>query len=536
MITVKTIGDYMRKNSGNNDTRKIGHLFLESSAITLEQLGVALKRQNQSGERLGSVLLQLGYLNTDTLLDILRKQSGTASLNLFQIQVDLPVLNILSFEQMKKFQVLPISLSSKGLFIAMADPDDIKTIDELTFITGRTFTPVVVPHTQLSAALRYIEQRGGQLSGPLSGKEIEAEQSMEAISGTIEITSLINLLIEKNASDLLLSAGVPPCLKLNNEIIRLSGMDLTPLEVENTARELMTDLQWQEFLAKGELDFGLSSSGIGRFRINAYRQRGTISLAIRNIVENIPSVAALGLPDWLEEYVLHPQGLILVTGPVGHGKSTTLAALVNVINTKRKCNIITIEDPIEFLHKHRMSNINQREVGRDTPSFEEGLSHIFRQAPDVIVIGEMRDPESFAIAVQAAETGHLVISTMHANTSTTAIERIIEIFPPEKQQQMRVQLAEVFLLVLNQRLIPRKNGNGRALAYERLANSSRIRNMIREGKTNHIRSIFQHSADEFHPIDISLSGLVRKGEISLEEAVKYCENPTALREMVSRHL
>jgi twitching motility protein PilT len=525
----------MRKKSGNNDTRKIGHLFLESSAITLEQLGVALKRQNQSGERIGSVLLQLGYLNTETLLEVLHKQLGTTSIDLFQIEIDLPVLNILSFEQMKQFQALPISLSSKGLSVAMADPDDIKIIDELTFITGKAINPVVVPHAQLSAALCYIEQRGGKLRGPLSGKDIEAEQSKITIQGTVELTSLINLLIEKNASDLLISAGLPPCLKLNNEIIRLSGMDLTPLEVENTARELMTDQQWQEFLAKSELDFGLSSSGIGRFRINAYRQRGTISLAIRNIVENIPSFAALGLPDWLEEYVLHPQGLILITGPVGHGKSTTLAALVNVINSKRKCNIISIEDPIEFLHKHRMSNINQREVGRDTPSFEEGLRHIFRQAPDVIVIGEMRDPESFAIAVQAAETGHLVISTMHANTSTTAIERIIEIFPPEKQQQIRVQLAEVFLLILNQRLIPRKNGNGRALAYEKLANSSRIRNMIREGKTNHIRSLFQHSADEYHPIDISLSDLVRKGDIALEEGIKYSENPSAFRDLLSKH-
>jgi twitching motility protein PilT len=525
----------MRQNSEHNDTRKIGYLLLESNIITPEQLSVALKRQSQSGERIGSVLLQLGYLDTDTLLDILHQHSGSPSIDLFRSQIDPYILDILSLEQMKHFQVLPISQSSKGLLVAMADPGDIRAIDELTFITGRNIVPVIVPHTQLSAVLRYIEQQGGEFNGFLSGKDVEAEQITESIPGSIELTFLIKLLIEKNASDLLLSAGVPPCLKLNNEIIRLSGMNLTPAEVEKTARELMTDLQWQEFSAKGELDFGLSSSEIGRFRINAYRQRGTISLAIRNIIENIPSVAALGLPDWLDEYVLNSQGLILITGPVGHGKSTTLAALVNVINSIRKCNIITIEDPIEFLHKHRMSNINQREVGRDTPSFNEGLKHIFRQAPDVIVIGEMRDPESFEIAMQAAETGHLVISTMHSSTSTTAIERIIEIFPPEKQQQIRVQLAEVLLLILNQRLIPRKNGNGRALAYEKLANSPRIRNMIREGKTHHIRSLFQHSAEEFHPIDSSLSSLVRKGEISLEEGIKYCENPAALREMTSKH-
>lgn len=525
----------MSQNFEHNDNHKIGQLLLESGAITPEQLGIALKCQSHCGERIGSVLLQLGYLNTATLLEFLHLHLGMPSIDLYHIQIDLPVLNILKFEQMKQFQVLPISLSSKGLFVAMADPDDIKTIDELTFITGRAITPVVVPHTQLISALHFIELRGGQLTGPLSGKEIEAEQTAAEIHCSGEFVSLIKLLIEKNASDLLFSAGVPPCLKLNNEIVRLPGLDLTPAEVEKTARELMTDLQWQEFTEKGELDFGLSVADIGRFRINAYRQRGSISLSIRNIVEKIPSAAALGLPDWIEGFVMHPQGLILVTGPDGHGKSTTLAALVDVINSKRKCNIITIEDPIEFLHKHRMSNINQREVGRDTPSFQEGLSHIFRQAPDVIVVGEMRDPESFAIAIQAAETGHLVLSTMHANTATMAIERIIEIFPSVKQQQIRMQLAEVFLLVLNQRLIPRKNGVGRVLAYEKLSNTSRIRNMIREGKTHQIRSIFQHAADEFHPIDISLSCLVLKGEISLEEGIKYCENPAEFRNMISRH-
>jgi twitching motility protein PilT len=525
----------MSQLTTHGDTHKIGQLLLESGFITQDQLTIALKRQSQCGERIGSVLLQLGYLTTDTLLEFLHKHFGRPTIDLYHVQIDLSVLNILTIDQMKQYQAVPISLSSKGAFVAMADPDDIKAIDELKFITGKAIDPVVVPHTQLSAALRYIEQRGGRLSGPLSGKEIQSEQSQEAIPNTDELTSLIRLLIEKNASDLLLSAGVSPCLKLNNEIIRLPGLEWTPAEVEKTARELMTDQQWREFSDKGELDFGLSTPEIGRFRINAYRQRGTISLAIRNIVEKIPTLSALGLPDWLEEYAMHPQGLILIAGPVGHGKSTTLAALVNVINSKRKCNIITIEDPIEFLHKHKMSNINQREVGRDTPSFQEGLSHIFRQAPDVIVIGEMRDPDSFAIAVQAAETGHLVISTMHANTTTTAIERIIEIFPPEKQSQIRMQLAEVFLLVLNQRLIPRKNGNGRVLAYEKLSNSARIRNMIREGKTHHIRSIFQHAAEEYHQIDISLSALVHKGEISLEEGIKYCENPAEFKEMTTRH-
>ncbi|MBC7962984.1 MAG: PilT/PilU family type 4a pilus ATPase [Steroidobacteraceae bacterium] len=522
----------MHQDNTDNHDHRLGGLLLESSIITQEQLDIALKQQSHCEERIGSVMLRLGYLNTETLLEFLRRHFGTPSIDLYSIHIAPSVLNSLSFEQMKKLQALPIIPSTKGLFVGMADPNNIKAVNELEFILGRKVEPLVVPHAQIDAVFRYIEKRGGRLTTTLSGEEVEKEQSEGIMPGTFELKKLITLLMEKNASDLLISAGVAPCLKLNNEVIRLPGLSLTPAEVEQSAKELMTDPQWQEFMEKGELDFGLSRPTTGRFRVNAYRQRGSISLAIRNIDENIPTLASCGLPDWIEEFVMQPQGLILITGPTGHGKSTTLAALINLINSKRKCNIITIEDPIEFLHKHKMSNINQREIGRDTASFHEGLSHIFRQAPDVIMIGEMRDPESFEIAVQAAETGHLVISTMHANSTTTAIERIIEIFPPEKQQQIRVQLAEVFLLVMNQRLIPRTNGAGRVLAFEKLANTPRIRNMIRESKTHQIRAIFQHSAAaEYQPIDISLNNLIRRGDIALEEGIKYCENPAAFREM-----
>ncbi len=522
----------MSQDSADSHDHRLGHLLLESGIITREQLNIALKHQSHCEERIGSVLLRLGYLNTETLLEFLRKHFGTPSIDLFHINIAPSILNILTFEQMDKFQALPIIPSTKGYFVAMADPNNIKAVNDLEFIIGKKIEPVAVPHAQLDAALHYIKRRGGRLSEPFSGEAAEKELSEEVDQDSLEIQKLISILQERNASDLLISAGVPPCLKLNNEIVRLPGGYLTPYQVELSARKLMNDLQWQEFLEKGELDFSMSSPTVGRFRINAYRQRGSISIAIRNIVENIPTLAACGLPDWLDGFATSHQGLILITGPTGHGKSTTLAALVDLINTKRKCNIITIEDPIEFLHKHKMSNINQREVGRDTPSFHEGLSHIFRQAPDVIVIGEMRDPESFEIAMKAAGTGHLVISTMHANTSTSAIERIIEIFPPEKQQQIRMQLAEVFLLIFNQRLLSRNNGKGRVLAYEKLANSPRVRNMIRESKIHQIRSVFQYSAEEYQSIDFSLSRLVKTGTIDIEEGLKYSDNPAALKEMV----
>lgn len=525
----------MGHGKAHQPDQRIGQLMIEAGIIAQEQLNTALKHQSHCAERIGSVLLRLGYLNTATLLEFLRKHYGTPSIDLYSIHIAPTVLNCLTFEQMKQLQALPLIPSTKGLFVGMADPNNIKALDELEFILGRKVEPVAVPHIQLDAVFRYIEKRGGRIATIISGEEVEKEQSEGVMPATLELKKLIALLLEKKASDLLISAGVPPCLKLNNEILRLPGLGLTPLEVEQSARELMTEQQWHEFMEKGELDFGLSNPKVGRFRVNAYRQRGSISLAIRNILEDIPTLASCGLPDWLEEFAMASQGLILITGPTGHGKSTTLAALIDLINTRRKCNIITIEDPIEFLHKHKMSNINQREVGRDTPSFHEGLNRIFRQAPDVIMIGEMRDPASFETAVQAAETGHLVISTMHANSATTAIERIIEIFPPEKQQQIRIQLAESFLLVINQRLIPKSNGTGRVLAYEKLANTHRIRNLIRESKTHQIRSLFKHSAEEYQPLEVSLHNLVNRGEISLEEGRKYCESPSAFRDMSSKH-
>ncbi len=295
---------------------------------------------------------------------------------------------------------------------------------------------------------------------------------------------------------------------------------------------MMSELQWNKFFENGESDFGLLKPDIGRFRVNVYRQRSSVSLAIRSIAVQIPTLASLGFNSDIDQYLMQPQGLILVTGPTGHGKSTTVAAMVDCINSRRKCNIITIEDPIEFLHKHKMSNINQREIGRDTQSFKEGLKHIFRQAPDVIVIGEMRDSDSCEIAVQAAGSGHLVISTLHANTTTSAIDRIIEICPADRQDQVRSQLANGLLLCLCQRLIQARNKDGRVLAYEKLATSPRIKNMIRESKCHQIRTFFQQSVDEYSSLDISLAGLVKSGSIHAEEALKFCENPASLKLMV----
>lgn len=297
--------------------------------------------------------------------------------------------------------------------------------------------------------------------------------------------------------------------------------------------QILSETQSEKFESEKEIDFAISLADIARFRVNMYKQRNFISLAARRIVESMPSLEELNLPGWIKDFALRTQGFILITGPSGHGKTTTLSALVNLINSNKRCNIITLEDPIEYLHRHKKSNVNQREVGIDTDSFAQGLKHIFRQDPDVIVIGEMRDPESIAIALTAAETGHLVISTLHTLNATTAIDRIVDIFPAYQQHQVRTQFADVFLLVFAQRLVPKKEGEGRILAFEKITNTFRVRNMIRENKSFNLRSLMQVSAEDIFSIDQSLADLCLGDKITLEDGLKYADNPSYYKNLVS---
>ena len=310
---------------------------------------------------------------------------------------------------------------------------------------------------------------------------------------------------------------------------------LSPADCEKYARELLSDEQWRAFHQQNDLEMALNVKGVGRFRIAFYRQRNTVSISMRSLPEILPSMEALGLPDWIHEYALKPQGMILVCGPAGHGKSTTMAKLVDIINDNRRCNIITLEDPVEYLHKHKKSNVNQREVGRDCASFNDGLRGIFRQSPDVIVIGEMRDKESFEIALKAAHTGHLVISTVHADNTTGIIDRIINMFPDHQQALTRTLLAESLLCTIAQRLVPRRGEKGLVLACEKFVNSYRMKNLIREEKSHMIRTQMQTATEEFVPLDFSLAQLYARGVVSYEDAARYMENASTLQSASVSH-
>lgn len=510
--------------------KRLGELLLALHMIDQQQLGEACRIQAQSGGRLGSTLVHLRYLTLENLLKVLGEIYGVPAVNLFEVEIAPQALARIPVDQMKRHRALPLD---DGNRVAMADPGDVEACRQLGSVLGRSIRPLVAPAFQIEGALDLLEKRGG---GALNGGQLARallQHPLRVEQATPQIGQLFRLLLDRGGTDLLLVAGAPPSIKRNNELHRLPAPVLTPDQVNEYALQLMTRQQREQFQRARTIDFAVTLPELGRFRVNVYSQRSSVSVAARHIVENIPTLAQLGLPSWMEEYALKTQGLILVTGPTGHGKTTTMATLVDIINTRRRCNIITLEDPVEYLHRHKLSNVNQREIGVDTDSFPEGLRYVFREAPDVIVIGEMRDPESFGIALQAADTGHLVISCVHANNAVQAVDRIVDVFPPEHHRQIRNQLAENLLLVLNQRLVPSRDGR-RLLAYEKLSNSYRVRNLIREGKEHQIRSLLQQSPDDFWSMDLSLASLSTEGRITQETAQQFCQDAAFLRLLMER--
>jgi twitching motility protein PilT len=507
---------------------KIGEILVTAGAIKREQLSDALHSQNQLGGTLGENLIRLGFIGEGELLKFLSEQMGFQHINLSKVEIPVSIQRMVNAETVRLRRLLPIGFEGKSLIVGMVDPTDIAALSDVEFQTGHRNKAVILSATQFEQALAFF-QANGYGSAPLK-LETEAEKERPLVERNL--AGMLSLLLAWNGQDLHLSAGAIPSIRVDNEIRRLNLPALKPAEIEQMIMAILSPEQRRTFQGRLELDFAFSLHGVGRFRCNLYRQRNSIAFTARHVSENIPTAAELGIPDFLKEFALKNQGLILVAGPNGHGKSTTLAWIVETINRERKANIITIEDPVEFTFKHKSSNVNQREVGTDTQSFAEGLRHIFRQNPDVIVIGELRDYESVSIAITAAETGHLVIGTLHSMNATTAVDRIIDSFPAGQQAQIRAQLSDCLQLIFSQRLLKRSKGTGRVLAWEKMATSLRVRNAIREGKVHQLRSMMQSNFDELVSIDWSLADLVAAGKVKYEEAVKYADNLVYLNELL----
>ena len=345
----------------------------------------------------------------------------------------------------------------------------------------------------------------------------------------MKVTPLLKILAEKGGSDLYLSTGAPPSAKFSGTLTPLGKDPAPPGWVEGLANEIMSDKQRDAFREKPEMNLALSLPNIGRFRINIFKQRNEVAMVIRNIVTEIPNLADLGLPDVLKKVIMLKRGLILFVGGTGSGKSTSLAALIDHRNRNSKGHIITIEDPIEFVHQHRGCIINQREVGMDTDSFEDALKNTLRQAPDVILIGEIRDRETMEHALAFAETGHLAISTLHANNANQALDRIINFFPEEKRQSLLSDLSINLQCFVSQRLVATTDGK-RCAAIEILLNSPRIADLIKEGEILEIKEVMEKSATMgMQTFDMALLALYNAGKVSLDEALKNADGANNLR-------
>jgi len=347
----------------------------------------------------------------------------------------------------------------------------------------------------------------------------------------MEIDGLLRLMVDKGASDLHITVPSPPVLRIKGELIAQEDLSpVTPEDVECIFEQATTEEQRVAFGSEQELDFAYSIAGLARFRVNVLQQRGTMSLAFRLIPFKVPTIDELGLPPICKELILKPRGLILITGSAGSGKSTTLAAMINYLNDVEKRNIITIEDPIEFLFRNNNCIIRQRDLGHDTKSFYTALVHALRHAPDVLVIGEMRDLPTISTAITAAETGHLVLGTLHTIDAAQSIDRITDIFPAGQQQQIRLQLSQVIEAVLSQVLLSRIEG-GRIAAFEIMLATGGIRRLIREGKIFEIAANLETGASEGkQTMDQALADLVRRNMVAKEEAMIKSSNPAKLNE------
>jgi twitching motility protein PilT len=350
---------------------------------------------------------------------------------------------------------------------------------------------------------------------------------------SIHIDDLLRIVVEKGASDLHFLVGAEPTIRVDGQLIRLNYEKATPNDTVRMIYDVLTDEQIQRFESTLELDLSYALGKLARFRVNVFRDKGAIAVAFRLIPARIPTIAELNLPPILVELTRLKRGLVLCTGPTGHGKSTSLAAMLHQINMERAVHILTIEDPIEYLHPHKLSIINQRELGQDTKAFQNALRAALREDPDVILVGEMRDTETIALAITAAETGHLVFATLHTNSAGESIDRMVDVFPPGQQEQVRIQIANTIQAIVCQQLLPRAGQPGRIPATEVMVATPAIRNLIRENKTHQIPSSIQTSAGHgMQTMDQALRDLYLRGAVSYDDALSFAVNIDELKKML----
>jgi twitching motility protein PilT len=535
--------------------KQLGDVLIEQGLVTNEQLTHAMQEEQRTGNSAWKILLQQGVLTERDLVGARAAQIGIEFVDVRQATPEPEALALVPEELARRQLALPVRTSAGSLVVAMAEPTNHLAIQQLNETTGQTIAPAAAYRPDLIEAIGRGYGNGATSAPPsappapgpaaapppapagtLGPEDMPMSEAPASPEPQIEVgeeaerepnlADFLLAVIELNGSDLHLTTGLPPMIRVHGDLHPLKGYrKLMPKDLQEIVYSMLTQKQRETFEENLELDVSYSLPGKARFRVNVFQQRDALGTVMRLIPFEIKTLDTLGLPATVAEFANLRRGLVLVTGITGSGKSTTLAGLIDIINESRPEHIMTVEDPIEFLHKHKTAIVNQREVGTDTHGFSEALKRVLRQDPDVILVGEMRDLETIQTALTAAETGHLVFGTLHTQDAPQSVDRVIDVFPPHQQQQIRVQLAGTLAGVVSQQLLPTVDGKGRVVAVEVLVATPAVRNLIREGKTHQIYTSMQ-SGGKFgmQVMDQHLAELLKRGKVTYEMALERCHH------------
>lgn len=502
-------------------SRQLGELLLGRKVLSRDMLELVLDREEREGVAMSSLLVKEGLVAEKDIIAAVAEQIGIPFVDLAVHPVRPDLDAALDAEVARSQKAIVVDRIHDILVVAMENPSDPDAVSAVEESLGQDITAAIAVRGEI------IGQLDRMYGAEFGSEEVRINES--------HVNDLLLRLLDLGGSDLHLTVGAPPSIRMDGGIKPLT--EFPPLNASDVRRmlyDVLTQKQRERFEEALELDTSHSIAGQGRFRLNVYQQSNSMGAVFRAIPSDIVPLVELGLPPVVEMFAEWHRGLVLVTGPTGSGKSTTLASIIDIVNRSRNDHIMTVEDPIEFVHSHKRCLVNQREVGEDTHSFAVALKHALRQDPDVILVGEMRDLDTMQTAITAAETGHLVFGTLHTQDAPQAVDRVIDVFPAHQQQQVRVQLAASLMAVCTQQLIPRIDGIGRAVASEVMIVTPAIRNLIREAKTHQIYSSLQSGAKfGMQTMDRSLATLVRSHAIDMEVAIERCHNESDLTRMVT---
>ncbi|HSG79826.1 MAG TPA: PilT/PilU family type 4a pilus ATPase [Acidimicrobiia bacterium] len=524
--------------------RRLGQMLVDQRLMTPDDLEGLSGRSEESGVHLARLIVESGLVHQ---ADVLRTIAASLSLEYVdpsaELQVEDEAVGRLDAATARNLGVLPLRIHESGaVVVALADPLDDAHVESVRKALGGSIVPAMAPRRTLVDAIERV-YAGADGAAPATGSAFVRDSAVNGTAAVsddgddeMHINELLVNLMDRGGSDLHLSAGSMPQGRINGHLQEMEGYPrLMPGPLRQMIYAILSSRHREQLEEHRELDVSHPLPGRGRFRVNVFFQRGSVGAVLRAIPNEIKTPEDLGMPPVALELAAMPRGLVLVTGATGSGKSTTLASMIDHINRTRPVHIMTVEDPIEFLHRHNRAIVNQREVGSDTESFSMALRAALRQDPDVILVGELRDLETMATALTAAETGHLVFATLHTQNAPQSVDRMIDVFPPHQQQQVRVQLAETLQGVITQQLVPTVDGAGRVPALEVMVATPAIRNLIREGKIHQIRSSIQAGGRHgMQTMDQALAVLVRTGKIDVAVAQERAQNPEEFANLVGR--